>query len=76
MQGLVAGIGFLGPVAIIMGYQQGTTRGLTTAANIWLTAAIGVSAGMGRESLTVIATIIALIVLTTVPGFVSFMRGN
>jgi putative Mg2+ transporter-C (MgtC) family protein len=56
MQGLVAGIGFLGAGAIIMGNQQGTTRGLTTAANIWLTAAIGVSAGMGRESLAVIAT--------------------
>ena len=36
MQGLVAGIGFLGAGAIIMGSQQGATRGLTTAANIWL----------------------------------------
>ncbi len=76
MQGLVAGIGFLGAGAIIMGSQQGTTRGLTTAANIWLTAAIGVSAGMGRESLAVLSTIIALIVLTVVPRFVGFLRGN
>jgi len=76
MQGLVAGIGFLGAGAIIMGSQQGATRGLTTAANIWLTAAIGVSAGMGRESLAVLSTIIALIVLTAVPRFVGFLRGN
>ena len=76
MQGLIAGIGFLGAGAIIMGSQQGATRGLTTAANIWLTAAIGVSAGMGRESLAVLSTIIALIVLTAVPRFVGFLRGN
>jgi len=76
MQGLVAGIGFLGAGAIIMGSQQGATRGLTTAANIWLTAAIGVSAGMGRESLAVLSTIIALIVLTAIPRFVGFLRGN
>lgn len=76
MQGLVAGIGFLGAGAIIMGSQQGATRGLTTAANIWLTAAIGVSAGMGRESLAVLSTIIALIVLTAIPRLVGFLRGN
>ena len=76
MQGLVAGIGFLGAGAIIMGSQQGATRGLTTAANIWLTAAIGVSAGMGRESLAVLSTIIALIVLTAVPRFVGILRGK
>jgi len=76
MQGLVAGIGFLGAGAIIMGSQQGATRGLTTAANIWLTAAIGVSAGLGRESLAVLSTIIALIVLTAVPRFVGFLRGD
>ena len=76
MQGLVAGIGFLGAGAIIMGNQQGATRGLTTAANIWLTAAIGVSAGMGRESLAVLSTIIALIVLTAVPRFVDFLRSK
>ena len=76
MQGLVAGIGFLGAGAIIMGSQQGATRGLTTAANIWLTAAIGVSAGMGRESLAVLSTIIALIVLTAIPRLVGFLRGS
>ena len=76
IQGLVAGIGFLGAGAIIMGSQQGATRGLTTAANIWLTAAIGVSAGMGRESLAVLSTIIALIVLTAIPRLVGFLRGN
>jgi putative Mg2+ transporter-C (MgtC) family protein len=55
MQGLAAGIGFLGAGAIIMGNQQGTTRGLATAANIWLTAAIGVSAGMGMQVLELIS---------------------
>ena len=49
LQGLVAGIGFLGAGAIIIGNQGSAPKGLTTAAGIWLTAAIGVAAGMGRE---------------------------
>ena len=50
LQGLIAGVGFLGAGAIILGTKQVETQGLTTAAGIWVTAAIGVAAGMGRES--------------------------
>ena len=67
IQGLVAGVGFLGAGAIISGNQASGPRGLTTAAGIWLTAAIGVSAGLGRESLAVLSTVIALTVLAIVP---------
>lgn len=74
LQGLVAGIGFLGAGAIVLGNQQSDARGLTTAASIWLTAAIGVSAGMGRESLAVLSTLIALIVLFVVPKIATFFR--
>ena len=42
IQGLVAGIGFLGTGAILNGSRDGEVRGLTTAAGIWLTAAVGV----------------------------------
>ena len=41
-------------------------RGLTTAASIWLTAAIGASAGMGRESSAVLGTILTIAVLCLV----------
>lgn len=67
LQGLTAGIGFLGAGAIIMGTRQTEARGLTTAAGIWVTAAIGVAAGLGRESTAVLSTIVALFVLSVVP---------
>ncbi len=70
LQGLVAGVGFLGAGAIILGNKQVETRGLTTAAGIWVTAAIGVAAGMGRESTAVLSTLVALFVLSVVPWFV------
>lgn len=63
-QGLMAGIGFLGAGAIVHGDKG--NRGLTTAASIWLAAAIGASAGMGRESSAVLGTILTVIVLSLV----------
>lgn len=69
LQGLIAGIGFLGAGAIIQGTKEVETRGLTTAAGLWVTAAIGVSAGMGRESTAVLSTLLALFVLSVVRGF-------
>ena len=67
LQGLVAGIGFLGAGTIVRGTGQEDVKGLTTAAGIWLTAAIGVAAGMGREATAVLATALALFVLYAVP---------
>jgi putative Mg2+ transporter-C (MgtC) family protein len=67
LQGLMAGVGFLGAGAIIMGTKQVETRGLTTAASIWVTAAIGMAAGMGRESTAILSTLVALFVLSVVP---------
>ena len=69
LQGLIAGVGFLGAGAIIQGTKDVETRGLTTAAGLWVTAAIGVSAGMGRESTAVLSTLLALFVLSVVRGF-------
>lgn len=67
LQGLVAGIGFLGAGSIIKGHSTGQVKGLTTAAGIWFTAAIGVAAGMGREASAVLSTVLALIILSLVP---------
>ena len=47
-QGLLAGIGFLGAGSIVKSGAADHVVGLTTAAGIWLTAAVGVAAGMGR----------------------------
>jgi putative Mg2+ transporter-C (MgtC) family protein len=58
---IVTGIGFLGAGAII---RQGLSiRGLTTAATLWVVAAIGLAAGAGYYSAAVITTLLALISL-------------
>ncbi|HGS4461966.1 TPA: MgtC/SapB family protein [Vibrio metschnikovii] len=76
LQGLTAGVGFLGAGAIIMGTKEFETRGLTTAAGIWVTAAIGMAAGMGRESTAVLSTLIALLILSLVPLIYRTRKGN
>jgi putative Mg2+ transporter-C (MgtC) family protein len=63
LQGVIAGIGFLGAGAIIKLGAEREIHGLTTSASIWMTAAIGVAAGMGREATAVVSTLMALFVL-------------
>ena len=61
-QGIMTGIGFLGAGAII---KEGlSVRGLTTAASIWITAAIGILAGIGFYYPLVLAVILTLGVLS------------
>ena len=60
---IVTGIGFLGAGAIMR--NGGSIRGLTTAAMIWVNAAIGVAVGGGEYQVAIIATIVTLVVLTT-----------
>lgn len=67
MHGLAAGVGFLGAGSIIMGSRQEETKGMTTAASIWLTAAIGVASGMGREVTAILSTLLALVILSFIP---------
>ena len=67
MQGIVSGIGFLGAGAIIKMEKDERVEGLTTAAGIWMTAAIGMAAGMVQEMVAVITTVVALMVLSAVP---------
>jgi putative Mg2+ transporter-C (MgtC) family protein len=69
IQGVVAGIGFLGAGAIIKGNTEEHITGLTTAAGIWLTAAIGVTIGLGREASAVLSTLFTLAIFYTVPHF-------
>ncbi len=61
--GLITGIGFLGAGAIFKAEGEGQPRGLTTAAAIWLTAAVGMTVGMGRLSSAVVITALSLVIL-------------
>lgn len=63
LQGVVTGVGFLGAGAIIKLNQEQEIKGLTTAASVWLTAAIGVAAGMGREMTAILSALLALFIL-------------
>jgi putative Mg2+ transporter-C (MgtC) family protein len=69
LQGVVAGIGFLGAGAIIKLNDSQEVLGLTTAASIWLTAAIGAAVGMGKLSTAVLCTVLALLVLSAMRRF-------
>jgi putative Mg2+ transporter-C (MgtC) family protein len=74
IQGVVAGIGFLCAGSILKSEDEDRVRGLTTAAGMWLTAAIGMAAGLGREATAVISTALALVVLSLVPVVVKAHR--
>lgn len=64
IQGIVTGIGFLGAGAILKLNQEREIQGLTTAAGIWVTAAIGVTAGLGGLGLALLSTALTWVVLT------------
>lgn len=64
---VVTGIGFLGAGAIIQ--MKGSVRGLTTAAGIWMVAAIGMAIGVGMYWIAVIATLLILIILVWLDRF-------
>jgi putative Mg2+ transporter-C (MgtC) family protein len=61
VHGVVTGVGFLGAGSIMR--QEGYVHGLTTAASVWMVAAIGVAVGVNAYTLAVAGTILALIVL-------------
>ena len=67
VQGLVAGVGFLCAGTILKAEASEQVRGLTTAAGLWLTAAIGMACGLGREVTALIATLLSLGVFALVP---------
>lgn len=66
IQGLAAGIGFIGGGAILKLSDAREVRGLTTAAGIWLTAAIGVAVGLGRIGLALVSTLLTWIILSVI----------
>jgi putative Mg2+ transporter-C (MgtC) family protein len=72
IQGVTAGIGFIGAGAILKGTSEREVQGLTTAAGVWMTAAIGIAAGMGRIGIATISVAFAWIIL----ALLSHLRPN
>ena len=69
IQGIATGIGFIGAGAILKLSETREIQGLTTAAGIWMTAAIGVSIGSGRLGLALLGTIFTWVVLEVIGHF-------
>jgi putative Mg2+ transporter-C (MgtC) family protein len=69
IQAIAMGIGFLGGGVIFVSHRRDQVHGLTTAASIWATAAVGIAAGLAHYVLAAGATLILVIVLRVLMKF-------
>lgn len=76
IQGMVAGVGFLGAGTILKAESEQRVQGLTTAAGIWMTSAIGMTAGLGQEISAILCTFLALIIFFVMPRIARAFDGK
>jgi putative Mg2+ transporter-C (MgtC) family protein len=69
---IVTGIGFLGGGAIMR--NRDTVHGMTTAATIWVNAAIGVACGTGQYAVASVTTALTLVVLVVLPPIETYFE--
>ena len=74
MQGVVTGVGFVGAGAIIR--QEGSVKGLTTAAGVWVIAAIGLCIGAGEYMIAIFSTFLTFLVIRYIGYIDHFFRKN
>jgi putative Mg2+ transporter-C (MgtC) family protein len=65
---IVSGIGFIGGGVIFM--RRDVVRGLTTAASVWLTAALGMACGAGLPILAIATTVVHLVIMLVFPKLI------
>lgn len=63
VQGIIAGVGFLGGGVILKTSDRSGVRHLTTAASLWVVACLGIVCGLGQWALGVVALLLTLLVL-------------
>jgi putative Mg2+ transporter-C (MgtC) family protein len=63
IQGIVTGIGFIGAGSILKLSEERDIQGLTTAAGLWMTAAIGIACGGGQIGIALISAVLTVIIL-------------
>jgi putative Mg2+ transporter-C (MgtC) family protein len=68
IQGIATGIGFIGAGSILKLNTERDIQGLTTAAGVWMTAAIGIAVGLGSLGIAFLGTFFTLIVLLLSPA--------
>jgi putative Mg2+ transporter-C (MgtC) family protein len=69
IQGIVTGIGFIGAGSILKLSEERDIQGLTTAAGVWMTAAVGVAVGLGSLGVAILSAIFTLIILSLATRF-------
>ena len=77
IQGVATGVGFVGAGAILKRSNEAEILGLTTAASLWVTAAVGVAVGLGRLGSALLAVLLGWVILTVfgrVSAFLSSKR--
>ncbi len=68
IQGVMAGISFIGAGVILRNSQRKEVTGLTTAATVWVTAALGIACGLGAWVIVGVTIALALLVLGGLAG--------
>jgi putative Mg2+ transporter-C (MgtC) family protein len=66
IQGVMAGIGFIGAGVILRDTKEKTVKGLTTAATVWVTAALGIACGLAAWQIVVLSMALAVFLLVGV----------
>ena len=69
IQGIVTGLGFIGAGSILKLEGERHVEGLTTAAGVWMTAAVGVAVGLGSLGVAILSTVFTLIILSLAKRF-------
>jgi putative Mg2+ transporter-C (MgtC) family protein len=73
IQGIMAGISFIGAGVILRDRDTQSVTGLTTAATVWLSAALGIACGLGAWVVAVTAIVLALVALVGLQWFDHWM---
>ena len=76
IQGVMAGISFIGAGVVLRDAQAQTVQGLTTAATVWMTAALGIACGLAAWPTAAIGLVIALALLVVVPWIENAVAKN
>jgi putative Mg2+ transporter-C (MgtC) family protein len=76
IQGIMAGISFIGAGVILRDSSTQTVRGLTTAATVWVTAALGIACGLAAWRTVAVAAAAAMVLLVAVAWIESALSRN
>ena len=71
---MIISVHFIGAGTII--FQKNVVKGLTTAAGLWVTAAVGMACGVGMYTLAAVSTVIVLLCFEAFNAFLHKMRGK